>query len=146
MTTTLPQAWTAGPTVEAGPGDRAAIRAAMVDYCRGWFEADPAAMRRALDPRLAKFSVGADPARSAEADVITFDEMIDATTRGNGVARAGDGSIDISILGVSGSIACAELRVESYVEFVLLLRVADGWRIVSTAWRWGDGAGPRAPG
>ncbi len=49
-------------------------------------------------------------------------------------------------VGISGTIACAEARSDAYVELVLLLRTADGWRIVSTAWRWADGAGPRAPG
>lgn len=37
------------------------------------------------------------------------------------------------------------IRAEAYVEFVLLVRDGDTWRIVSTAWRWADGAGPRAP-
>jgi hypothetical protein len=31
-----------------------------------------------------------------------------------------------------------------YVEFVLLARTADGWRITGTLWQWTAGHGPRA--
>lgn len=146
MGATIHEAWTVPPTVEASLDDRAAIRAAVTDYCAGWFQADPGRMARALHPALAKFAVGMDPDRSSSVEVITFDAMIDATARGRGVARVGDGRIDVSILGGSGSIACAEMRADSYVEYILLLRVAEGWRIVSTAWRFADGVGPRVDG
>jgi hypothetical protein len=142
--TTMRQAWTAGPTIEASADDRAAIRSAAVDYCRGWFEADPDAMQRAIHPALAKFSVDAGPGAPPRVDVLGFEAMVEATAAGHGVARAGSGRIEISILGVSGSIACVDLRVDAYVEFLLLVRAEEGWRIVSSAWRWSDGAGPRA--
>jgi hypothetical protein len=142
MTSTR-QRWTAGPTTEAGLDDRAAIRAALTDYCRGWFEADPDAMRRAIHPSLAKFSVDAAPGAPPDLDVLDFETLVGATAAGTGIGRAQARPVEISILGISGSIACAEVRMEAYVEFALLLRAAEGWRIVSTAWRWADGAGPR---
>ena len=146
MTTTIRQAWTTAPTIEASLDDREAIRRAIDDYLQGWFDADPERMAGAIHPRLAKFAVAVDRDRSAELDVSTFDEMVELTARGAGVARAGDGRFDVSILGVSGTIACAELRSRPYVEYLLLLRAAEGWRIVSTVWRWADGVGPRADG
>jgi Putative lumazine-binding len=144
MSMTPRQRWTAGPTVEATLEDRARIRAAVLDYFGAWFEGDGRAMRQVLHPALAKYSVGTDPGRSGNLTVISYDELVRATERGAGRPRAG--AVEVSVLGISGTIACAEARSDAYVELVLLLRTADGWRIVSTAWRWADGAGPRAPG
>ena len=146
MTPFIPQAWATEPTVEAALDERDAIRGALHAYFRGWFEADPRRMRTVLHPRLAKFAVDADTARSAGVVVLGYDEMVEATANGNGVDRAGTGRVDISILGVSGPIASAEARCDAYVEFVLLVREGPDWRIVSSAWRWADGAGPRASG
>lgn len=146
MTAKIRQAWEAGPTIETRLEERAAIRAALDGYGRGWFEADAELIDRVLHPLLAKFSVDADAQRSEGVVVLGRDQMVEAAARGAGVDRAGSGWIDVSILGASGSIACAEVRMEAYVEFALLVRDRGTWRIVSTAWRWADGAGPRAPG
>ena len=75
--------------------------------------------------------------------------------RGRGVAgraQAGRGrlrdvparAIRIEIAGVSGDIANVVVHSAVYVEYVLLARTGEGWRITSTLWRWADGNGPRA--
>jgi hypothetical protein len=41
-------------------------------------------------------------------------------------------------------MASAIVHSAVYVEFVLLARTGDDWRITGTLWRWAEGHGPRA--
>jgi putative lumazine-binding protein len=143
---TIETAWRAEVTDETiRPEDAAAIRDCLLDYFDGWFDGDAARMDRALHPGLAKHALGQDRARSQTLDVTTKAEMVDATARGMGRTRdVPDRAIRIDITGVSGDIASATVHSAVYVEYALLARTSDGWRITSTLWRWADGHGPRA--
>jgi hypothetical protein len=145
MTQPLTQAWLAAEPPEATPDDLAAIEATILDYFDGWFDGDAVRMDRALHPGLAKHSLGQDADRSDRLDLSTRDEMVEATRRGLGRPRdLPDRAIRIEIACVSGDIASAIVRSAVYVEFVLLARTPDGWRITSTLWHWAEGHGPRA--
>lgn len=139
-------AWTAGPVDETvRPGDAAAIERCLFDYFDGWFDGDPVRMDRALHPGLAKHAIGQDASRSDRLDLTTKEEMVEATRGGLGRPRdVPDRAIRIEIASVSGDIASAVVHSAIYVEYVLLARWGDGWRITSTLWRWADGHGPRA--
>jgi Putative lumazine-binding len=143
---TLEVAWRAEAVDETvRPDDEAAIRSCLLDYFEGWFDGDADRMDRALHPGLAKHALGQDPDRSQVLDVTTRDEMVEATRRGLGRDRdEPDRGIRIDILGVSGAIACAVVHSAVYVEYALLARTGDGWRITATLWRWATGHGPRA--
>jgi hypothetical protein len=41
-------------------------------------------------------------------------------------------------------VAALRSCILDYVEFALLARTSDGWRITGTLWRWATGHGPRA--
>ena len=142
---TIEPAWTAEMTDEQlRPDDAAAITACILDYFEGWFDGDPARMDQALHPGLAKHAIGQDPARSDALDVTTMDEMVEATRLGRGRLRdVPDRAIRIEIVGVSGDIANVIVHSAVYVEYALLARTREGWRITSTLWRWADGNGPR---
>ena len=144
--TTNPPAWTAERTGDTiSPDDDAAIRRCILDYFEGWFDGDAARMDRALHPGLAKHALGQDRARSETLDVTTKDEMVEATRQGRGRQRdVPDRAIRIEIAAVSGAIASVVVHSAVYVEYALLARTSDGWRITSTLWRWADGHGPRA--
>lgn len=144
MTTEM--AWVAEPVDDAiRAEDAAAITACILDYFEGWFEGDATRMDRALHAELAKHAVGQDVARSGDLDVTTKDEMVEATGRGLGRLRdVVDRAIRIDIASVSGDIATVIVHSAVYVEYALLARTSDGWRITSTLWRWADGNGPRA--
>ena len=145
MTDTLIEAWTSPPVPEATADDLAAIRATVLDYFEGWFEGDADRMDRALHPRLAKHSLGQDRARSDSLDLTTKDEMVEATARGVGRLRdTSDRGIHIDIASVSGDIGSVIIRSAVYVEYALLVRTGDGWRITGTIWHWSPGHGPRA--
>jgi hypothetical protein len=143
---TLKMAWAAGPVDETiRPEDERAIRGCLLDYFEGWFDGDAARMDRALHPGLAKHSLRQGPERSETLDVITKDEMIEATGQGLGRQRdLPDRAIRIAIASVSGGIASAIVHSAVYVEYALLARTTAGWRITATLWRWAEGHGPRA--
>lgn len=139
-------AWTAGAVDETvRPDDAAAIRSCLLDYFEGWFDGDAVRMDRALHPGLAKHAFGQDASRSDRLDMTTRDEMVEATRQALGRQRdVPDRAIRIEIASVSGDIASAIVHSAVYVEYALLARTGDGWRITSTLWRWADGHGPRA--
>ncbi len=145
MTETLTQAWIAQPVAEATPDDIAAVRATVLDYFEGWFEGDPIRMARALHPGLAKHSLGQDPSRSDVLDVTTRDEMVEIAELGGGRLRdSPDRRIGIDVVSLSGGIASVVVDSDVFLEYVLLVRTGDGWRITSTLWQWAAGHGPRA--
>lgn len=143
---TLEMAWQAEAVDEAiRPDDAAAIRNCLLDYFEGWFDGDADRMDRALHPGLAKHALGQDAHRSDALDVTSKDWMVEATRQGLGRQRdTPDRAIRIDIADVSGDIASAIVHSALYVEYALLARTGDGWRITSTLWRWAEGHGPRA--
>jgi hypothetical protein len=143
---TIEMAWRAETTDETvSPEDDAAIRACLLDYFDGWFDGNAERMDRALHPGLAKHALNQDATRSGTLDVTTKDTMVEATGRGQGRQRdLPDRAIRIDVTGVSGDIASATVHSAVYVEYALLARTSDGWRITGTLWRWADGHGPRA--
>jgi hypothetical protein len=125
--------------------DEAAIRRCLLDYFDGWFDGDAVRMDRALHPGLAKHALRQGRDRSDTLDVTTKEEMVEATKQGLGRLRdLPDRAIRIDVASVSGGIACAIVHSAVYVEYTLLARTGDGWRITATLWRWAEGHGPRA--
>lgn len=143
---TIRTAWTADTVDETVRDDDAtAIRACILDYFDGWFDGDPERMDRALHPGLAKHAVGQGPERGDALDVTTKDEMVEATRGGRGRDRdVPDRAIRIEIASVSGDMASVIVHSAVYVEYALLARTSDGWKITSTLWHWAAGHGPRA--
>jgi hypothetical protein len=144
--TAIEPAWTADPIDETiAHEDAAAIRRCILDYFEGWFDGDAERMDRALHAGLAKHSLDQGPSRANGLDLTTKAEMVEATARGAGRTRdVPERDIRIDIAAVSGNIASAIVHSAVYVEFVLLVRTADGWRITGALWRWATGHGPRA--
>jgi hypothetical protein len=127
--------------------DLAAIEAVVRDYFEGWFTGDVTRMKRALHPKLAKRAVGGDArwwGEGSDADQEALDEtsaewLIDATEAGLGRERArtvgGDTRVEVEIEDVNDTIANVTVRSAVYREYVHLLRVRDGWKIVNTVWQ-----------
>jgi hypothetical protein len=109
--------------------DEAAVVSTVLDYFEGWFTGDADRMARALHHDLAK--------RALEQDGQTLDEtsaewMIDATAqgRGRGVGN-GDQQIEVTVEDIYKTIAHATVRSTVYREYVHLVRMNDGWKIVN---------------
>ena len=144
--TAFETAWTATAVDETiRPDDAEAIRQCLLDYFEGWFEGDAARMDRALHPGLAKHAVGQGPSRADELDLTTKADMVEATAWGVGRMRdVPDRAIRIDVVAVSDNMASAVVHSAVYVEFALLARTNEGWRITGALWRWATGHGPRA--
>ena len=142
MGTMTTESHAAGSTPAATADVRDAVRATVLDYFEGWFEADAGRMRRALHPALAKRSRGQDPRRTPALSSVTADQMIAWTAVGEGVADAGP--LEIRIDEISGTIAAVTVHSATYVEYLHLVETPDGWQIVNALWRYADGHGPTA--
>jgi hypothetical protein len=142
---TAETAWTAAEIDESiGREDAVAIRQCILDYFEGWFDGDADRMDRALHPGLAKHALAQGPTRADDLDVTTKAEMVEATRQGIGRKRdVPDRAIRIEIAAVSDNMASAIVHSAVYVEFLLLARTRDGWRITGALWRWATGHGPR---
>jgi Putative lumazine-binding len=144
MTDTSTLAWTAAPTPPATADDLRAIRAAVLDYYEGWFDADAERMRRALHPALAKRSYGQGRDQSPALSSLTADQMVEWTAAGEGAASGLEArAVEIQVVDVSAMIATVVVRAFDYVEYLHLVAEADRWRIVNALWRWADGHGPQ---
>jgi hypothetical protein len=142
----IEMAWRAEAVDEAiRPDDAAAIEGCLLDYFDGWFDGDAVRMDRALHDGLAKHALAQDASRSDRLDLTTKAEMVEATRHGLGRGRdLPDRAIRIEIASVSGDIASVVVHSAVYVEYALLARTSEGWRITSTRWHWAEGHGPRA--
>jgi hypothetical protein len=116
-------------------GDEAAIRATIDDYYLGWYDADGDRMARALHPELVKRGWLRDATGATVVDVDTFRTMVDNAAAGRGRrTQATDRAYEVAISDVYGDIAAATVHAAPYVDYVHLLRTADGWRIVNALW------------
>lgn len=145
MTDTMTEAWTTQMTPPPSAEDLAAVRATVLDYFEGWFDADAERMRRALHPSLAKRSFAQDPARTPAVSSVTAEQMVVWTAKGNGRASGEvDRALDVRIIDISAPIATVLVHSSEYVEYLHLVQTADGWRIINALWRYADGRGPAA--
>ena len=146
--TTAPfeMAWTAEAVDETiTPEVEAAIRATCLDYFDGWFDGDAERMDRALHPALAKMAIGQHKERGEDVDRDTKETMVEATRQHLGAARdLPDRKIRVDVTAVSGRLASAVIHSAVYIDFVLLYRTTDGWKITNALWQWAPGNGPRA--
>jgi hypothetical protein len=111
--------------------DDAIVRCAL-DYFEGWFDANAERMGRALHPGLAKRSLG-----TGGLDHLTAEQMIEATAAGSGRGREpGARRIDVHVVEVYGDIATVVVDSNVYREYLHLVRVDDGWKIVNALWAY----------
>ena len=120
---------------ESKSADRDAIARVARDYFEGWFEGDAARMERALHPDLAKRSPDDAPA-PGELEKLTAREMIDATAKGVGKTRdVPDRRIEVEVEHVHRDIANVTVRSAVYIEYLQLVRMRGGWKIVNALWQ-----------
>ena len=143
MTNTIAHARLDSPVVDGSAQDMRDIKATVLDYCEGWFDADPDRMRRALHPSLAKRSRAQDEARTPAVSSVTAEQMITWTAAGEGRPDGvPDRSVEIDVADVGGDIASVIAHSHVYVDHLHLVRTPDGWRIINALWRYADGHGP----
>jgi hypothetical protein len=112
--------------------DNKAIIATVMDYFEGWFDGSTERMERALHPDLNKRGVRAGTTGAQLSASSTAPRMIGLARDGEGKAeRPADLAIKIRIDDVHEQIATATVYSAVYIEYLQLMRTAEGWRIVN---------------
>jgi hypothetical protein len=112
--------------------DKAAVEEVTRDYFEGWFSGNTERMDRALHPSLVKRA--AERRSPAEFPFTTKDQMMKFTAAGEGASDVGDGRLDITVADIHENIANVTVRGGVYREYLQLVRVGDGWKIVAALW------------
>ena len=112
--------------------DNEAIIATVMDYFEGWFDGSAERMERALHPNLDKRGVRVDTTGVQLSNSRTAPQMIGWTRGGEGKAeRPANLAIKVRIDDVYEQIATATVYSAVYIEYLQLMRTAEGWRIVN---------------
>jgi hypothetical protein len=120
---------------ESSADDRAAVVRTALDYFEGWFDGDAARIERALHPELAKRSLGHASSGAERLATLTARQMVEATARGEGKREdPGDRRIEVDVEHLHGTIANATVRSAVYVEYLQLVHIRHGWKIVNALW------------
>jgi hypothetical protein len=122
---------------EANTTEEAAIVATALDYFEGWFDGDAVRMDRALHPALAKRSFRQVDRNAAEMGTVTKEQMVAWTAEGEGKNEdPGDRRIEVDVVDLHGNIATVIVRSAVYREYLHLVRIDDGWKIVNALWHF----------
>jgi hypothetical protein len=116
--------------------DHEALKNVALDYLEGWFEGDAGRMERALHPQLAKRSLDINSDEEL-LETLTAGRMISWTAAGRGKTRdRPDRALDVRVEHVHGRIANVTVTSAVYIEYLQLVRVESGWKIVNILWAW----------
>ena len=112
-----------------------AIVATVMDYFEGWFDGNAERMARAVHPNLNKRGVSINTTAVQLSAASTAPRMIGLTRDGEGKAeRPADLAIKVRIDDVHEQIATVTVYSAVYIEYLQLVRTAEGWRIVNALW------------
>jgi hypothetical protein len=123
-------------TAQVSDADRKAIEATALDYGQGYYEGDAARMERALHPDLAKRVLFPDP-RSGKPWVrhMSAMKLVQATRNGGGTKTpAEDRKTVVTIMEVYGNAACVKLEMHDWNDYMQMVKMNDGWKIINVLW------------
>ncbi len=115
--------------------DTEGVRATALDYIEGWYAADAIRMERALHDDLVKRT----PLAGGETGVpdlraVSKHRMVELTSDGGG-RDVVDPGIEVFVDDVSEDIACARTVCVDFVDYLQLVKTADGWKIANILFR-----------
>lgn len=114
--------------------DRSDVSRAVRAYIDSWHSSDADGMAATLHPRLVKRSPTAESTATTDGLMeVTRAQMIEFTSEGGG----GDPSAESEVIveHVEGDIASARVATAAYLDYVHLVRSAEGWQIVNDLFR-----------
>jgi len=112
-----------------GANDKAAIRAAILDYIEGYYLSDAARMERSLHPRYLKYTITRSNGKLNIANKRAA-EMVREVRNKKEVTAMSDRKKDIAILDIAGDVACAKLVATHWTDYMTLLKQDGRWRIL----------------
>lgn len=113
--------------------DTAAIRATVMDYIEGWYEADGERMERSLHPQLAKRIVAAAPGGKSRLENLTARALVEDTRTGQKTPAARQRK-EVRILDTFQDMATVRLAADGWVDYMHLAKSDGRWVIVNVLW------------
>lgn len=123
---------------DAAKADAASIEAAVSDYLEGWFSSDPARMKRAFHPNLAKYNV--KTVGKTETEVLgqmTAEELI-AMAHHNTEWVEGKRFHKMKILYQDEKLAIVHAVSDGFYDLCNLAKINGEWKIVQVLWDTND--------
>lgn len=116
--------------------DKAAIRAAALDYIEGWYAGDAERMERALHPDLAKRIVLTNKQTGrSRLDQMSALGLIQGTRSGGGKNTPADKQQkDVTILDVYENAASVKIVASDWIDYLHLAKYNGQWKIVNVLW------------
>jgi hypothetical protein len=124
------------PAFAQTDADRAAIRAAALDYIEGWYTGSAERMERAVHQDLVKRIVRTDPiTRASSLGHQTAATLVQNTRAGGGGRTPEPLRLkDVTILDVYHNAASVKIVAADWIDYLHLARWNGTWKIVNVLW------------
>jgi hypothetical protein len=127
--------WDARAQTTVSDADKAAIKAAALDYVEGWYEGSTERMERALHPELAKRIVRKDARGNNRLDQMGAMSLVQGVRAGFGKNTPKEKQIkDVTILDVYENTASVKAVMSDWIDYMHLARWNNRWVIVNVLW------------
>jgi hypothetical protein len=115
--------------------DRAAIRAAALDYIEGWYSGNAERMERAVHPELAKRIVQRSPNGRSFLDQQSAMTLVQNTRSGGGTQTPEPRRLkEVTILDVYQNAASVKVVASDWIDYLHVARWNGSWKIVNVLW------------
>ena len=117
--------------------DSLLIHRAALDYIEGFYEGDTAKLQRCLSPDLHKFGYYKDKTGQYAGDKMTFADAIAFAKNVQEKKRfpKPDAPKKVSVMEVQEQIACVKVLAWWGMDYLLLAKHQDAWRIEQIIWQ-----------
>lgn len=113
--------------------DAMQVEQVALDYVLSWYDGDVTRAKRALHPELVKRMFERNDAGAIVLDQMGALELlnrIDARS-GRNLAR---GRATVTVFDVFQDVATCRVDAETWIDYLQLVRIDDGWKIVNVLW------------
>lgn len=116
-------------------GDKAAIKAAALDYIEGWYEGNAERMERALHPDLAKRIVHTNDKGQSRLDQMSAVTLVQGTRRGFGKNTPKEEQIkEVTVLDAFQNAASVKIIAADWIDYLHIAKFNGRWVIVNVLW------------
>ena len=117
--------------------DRAAVRAAVLDYVEGFYEGDSTKFVRSVAPSVYKYGYWRGREEKYEGGMMPFEDFL-ASARGvreEGEVAPPNAPKDVVVFDVMDQIANAKVRAIWGTDYLLLAKIDGRWMIKQVLWQ-----------
>jgi hypothetical protein len=116
--------------------EKAAVKAAVLNYIEGWYEGNVDRMNKALHPELLKRTPRAFPPTGGQiVSSLSKTNMLEYTKAGFGKKFPKDKlKLSVTVLDVYKHVATAKSVSPEFIDFLHLVKVNGEWKILNVLW------------